>query len=323
MLAVRYSASDGLVVDPNYSTPKPAKDEALIQVSTIGICSTDLELVKGYFGFSGVLGHEFVGKVIACEDSKWMNQRVVGSINFADKSSLEYAEYGLEHHPHRKVLGILNHDGAMAEYVVVPTQNLFAVPESVTDREAVFAEPLAAALRIAQQVICDPNEPACVIGPGRLGMLIGRTLALQGRQVRMAGRQQGSLKLAENWGLATSLVKDLESSSYHFVVEATGNPDALADAIRITRPLGKIVLKSTFEGAQQTDLTKLVVDEIQLIGSRCGPFAPSLALLKSGSIAVQELIDDVYPLDQAERAMRRAAEPGVRKVLLEVGDVTS
>ena len=319
MLAVRYSTAEGLVVDFDYEKPTPSANEALIAVSTVGICSTDLELVKGYYGFAGVLGHEFVGTVIECGDVGWLGKRVVSSINFADESTKEFAEYGREHHPGREVLGIVGRDGAMAEFVTAPTTNLFHVPDSVDNRTAVFAEPLAAALRIAQQIVCNPEHRICVIGPGRLGMLIGRVLSLNGAEVTMAGRHLGALALAEKWGMATSLTSELPTSHFHFVVDATGNPDALAEAIRITRPLGKIVLKSTFEGVQQIDLTKLVVDEIQLIGSRCGPFGPALSLLKTESVAVHDLIDDVYPLAEAKQAFETAAKSGVRKILLAVG----
>lgn len=315
MQAVRLTSA-GLQVDLDCPKPACMPGEALIRVSLAGICSTDLELVKGYFGFEGILGHEFVGCVVECDDPKWIGKRVVSSINFADKSSAEYREYGLEHHPHRTVLGILNRDGAMAEFVCVPTQNLFLVPEEVDDQSAVFTEPLAAALRIAQQIPLNPDQRVCVIGPGRLGMLIGKVLSLHGADVTMAGRSETSLELAQNWGLASELTPNLETSSYHLVVDATGNPAALNEAIRITRPLGCIVLKSTFEGAHQADLTKLVVDEIRLVGSRCGPFAPALRLLKSGRLPVHSLIDDVYPIEQAMQAMKHAASRGVRKILV-------
>lgn len=306
---------DGLVLVDS-PIPTPSAEEALVKVNVAGICSTDLELVKGYYQFRGILGHEFVGQVSECAQREWVGKRVVSSINFVDKDFDAFAEFGLEHHPDRTVLGIVNRDGVFAEYVTIPIANLFEVPPAVVDRAAVFAEPLAAALRITQQIRVDANWRIAVLGPGKLGMLIGKVLSLQGADVTLLGRRTTSLELAQSWGLKTMQSDQCDSSSFHAVVDATGHPAGLSTAIDLTRPLGTIVLKSTFHGAQQIDLTKVVVDEIKIVGSRCGPFRPALRLLAGGAVNVESLIDAEYSLSDALTAMEHAAQSGVRKVLL-------
>lgn len=309
---------NGLCFDRDYPKPEHADGESLIRVSLAGVCSTDLELVKGYYNYHGVLGHEFVGIVQQSSDSRWIGKRVVSSINFADANSPEFAEFGLEHHPKRTVLGIVARDGAMADYVAVPNQNLFEVPQSVSDREAVFVEPLAAAVRIAEQIQLRPTHRVAVIGPGRLGMLVAQVLQIRGAEVTVFGRSQGSLDLANRLGMATELIEHAPSSSFHLVADCTGSPEALQHAIRITRPCGTLILKSTYAGQASINLTKVVVDEIRVVGSRCGPFAPALRLLERRQIEVQSLIDQIFTLDQALTAFEKAAQPGVRKILLAV-----
>lgn len=313
--------SNGLTLHTDWQTPKLEEGEALVRVRLAGVCSTDLEIAKGYFGFQGTLGHEFVGTVEQLKSSEsesqtWIGQRVVASINFANRHSPEYATYGFEHHPRRSVLGILNWDGAMADFVRVPIDNLYGVPDDVSDRQAVFTEPLAAALRIPQQLKLDPNYRICVIGPGRLGMLIAHVLERAGCCVTVVGRSERSVQLARKWGIATGKADDFEDSSFDIVVDATGNAQGLAEAIRLTRPLGQLVLKSTFEQQGQTDLTKVVVDEIQIVGSRCGPFSAAIRMLKSGDLCSEDLIDGEYNIEQAIEAFELAAQPSVRKVLL-------
>ncbi|MEM7473386.1 MAG: alcohol dehydrogenase catalytic domain-containing protein [Planctomycetota bacterium] len=308
--------------------PRPNGDEALIRVHVAGICSTDLEIVRGYFGFQGTLGHEFVGTVeevhakgVADDQArsamqKWVGKRVVSSINFADVLSPEYAQFGLEHHPHREVLGIFGRDGAMADYVTVPVQNLFAVDPELEDRAAVFTEPLAAGIRIAEQIKLAPSLRACVLGPGRLGMLVARVLQLSGVCVAVIGRSIKSLELPKSWGMPTGMSDSFPTSSFDLVVDTTGNPRGMQEAIRLTKPLGTIVLKSTYEGLADVDLTKVVVDEIQVRGSRCGPFAPALRMLKSKRIQTNELIDGEYDIERGLEAFELASQPGIRKVLL-------
>ena len=308
----------GLEVRRDYPCPERSSEEALIQVSLAGICSTDLELVKGYAGHRGVLGHEFVGRVQQADDPAWIGKRVVSSINFADPATPEYAEFGYEHHPHRQVLGIVNRDGAMADEVVVPQRHLLEVPAEVPDRAAVFTEPLAAALRIAEQVPVRPSASMAVIGPGRLGLLVAKVLALGGGDVTVLGRSARSLALPQRWGLPTADVETAASDAFELVVEATGNPAGLEHALRLVKPLGTLVLKSTYADRAAVDLTKLGVGEVSVIGSRCGPFAPAVRLLQRRAIDLESMIEAEYEIEQAAEAFDHAAQPGVRKVLLRV-----
>lgn len=317
MRAVRLTDS-GLLFDAEYPSPSVGPTEALIRVQLAGICSTDLELVKGYYNFRGVLGHEFVGVVEHCADSYWQGRRVVSSINFADPNSSNFAEYGLEHDPQRTVLGILGRDGAMADYVAVPVANLYEVPASVDDQRAVFAEPLAAALRIAEQMVLRPSQAVAVIGPGRLGMLVSQVLAARGTQVKLLGRNPASLQLAQRMHFETNLVEDVPDSSFACVVDCSGAATGFQQAVRITRPRGTLVLKSTYQGAAPLELTKLVVDEIQVLGSRCGPFAPALRMLARDEVEVAALVDGRYSIENAAQAFAHAAQPSVRKILLEL-----
>lgn len=300
--------------------PATEADESLVRVSMAGICSTDLELVKGYMGFAGVLGHEFVGVVERSGDPNWVGARVVSTINFGILESPENREFGDEHDPNRSVLGIVNRDGAMADYVTVPTRHLLRVPDDVNDRQAVFTEPLAAALRIRQQILVPPTARVAVVGPGRLGMLIGRVLSFAGVDVTMLGRTEESLQLADDWGLATALACDVDDDSFEIVTESTGSPQGLRHGLRIVKPLGTLVMKSTYAGSLNVDLTKVVVGEINLVGSRCGPFEPALRLLSQNAIDTESMIDAVYSASESIEAFQHAARRGVRKVLLNFRD---
>lgn len=301
---------------PDYPRPVPGDDQALIRLGTAGICSTDLEIVRGYAGFEGILGHEFVGVVEAAEDTTWIGRRVVGGINLGCRACSVCEADGPEHCPKRTVLGIIDHDGAFADYFTLPIANLLPVPDDVPDDAAVFAEPLAAALRIQEQLLVRPSARTAVVGPGRLGMLIGQVLALSGTRVTMLGRRAESLALAVKLGIDAAIVGEQEDDAFDFVVEATGNEAGLAQALRIVRPLGTLVLKSTFAGRAHVDLTKLVVGEIRVQGSRCGPFEPALRLLSDGKIETRAMIDGSYSLSEGESAFEHASLPGVRKILL-------
>lgn len=305
----------------DYPQPTPSAEEALIRVRLAGICSTDLEMVKGYVSsFRGVPGHEFVGTVSAAPDSYWEGKRVVGSINLGC-GHCSMCQRGIpEHCVERRVLGIREKDGVFAEYVTLPVENLFAVPAGMADETAVFTEPLAAALRIREQVRVRPAAKTAVLGPGRLGLLVGQVLALDGTDVTMLGRRAASLELPARLGLGAGLSKDYADHDFDFVVDVTGNPDGLKEALRLTRPLGALVIKSTFADAAPINLSPAVVDEITVIGSRCGPFAPALRLLAQERIAVSPLIDATYPLHQGEEAFAHAAQSGVRKILLQPGN---
>ncbi len=297
--------------------PVPGKGEALIRVTLAGICATDLELNKGYAGgFTGVLGHEFVGVVEEAADASWTGRRVTGTINLGCQRC-EYCLAGVrEHCRNRTVLGIIQKDGGFAEYLTLPVQNLVPISDSLPDETAVFTEPLAAALRIREQVVVSPGKPAAVVGPGRLGLLVARSLALAGTPVVVFGRSASSLELPRRWGLETALVSEIDDSRFDFVVEVTGNPAGLAASLRLVRPLGTLILKSTFADPGVVDLTKIVVDEIHVVGSRCGPFSPALRLLEAGVVPVWDLIDGRYPLSEALEALNHASRPGVRKILL-------
>lgn len=301
----------------DYPLPQAAPDETLIRVTRAGICATDLEMVKGYRqDFAGVMGHEFVGVVEQAPDAAWHGRRVVGGINLGCQQCEVCQRQGPEHCPSRRVLGIHGKDGVFADYVTLPLANLLAVPDGVPDEAAVFTEPLAAALRILEQTPVRPSAQTAVIGPGRLGLLVGQVLALAGVDVVMIGRSRLSLELPASLGLATGLAADFADERFAFIVEATGNETGWQTALRLVRPLGTIILKSTFVGQPAIAMSDLVVREITVVGSRCGPFAPALRLLANGRINTQALIDAEYPLRQGLIALTHAAKPGVRKVLL-------
>ncbi len=299
--------------------PEPGSGEALIRVRCAGICSTDLEIVRGYAGYRGILGHEFAGEVVATGegvDAAWLGRRVVGSINVGCRACAVCADSGPEHCPNRRVVGIMDWDGVFADYTRLPVANLLRVPDGLADEEAVFTEPLAASLRIREQVPAREGERIAVIGPGRMGLLIGQVLARSGGQVIVLGRRLASLALPAQLGLATGLVNDAPDGRFDLVVEATGNDQGLAAAIRLLRPEGTLVLKSTYAGKATVDLSPVVVNELRVVGSRCGPFAPALAALSLGEVVVQPLIDGRFALRDGLAAFARADEPGVRKVLL-------
>lgn len=301
----------------DYPTPTPQPNEVLVRVRLAGICTTDLEMEKGYIpGFQGVLGHEFVGEVVSGSDERWHGRRVVASINIGCGTCPVCLGQGPEHCPHRQTLGIHQRDGIFADYVALPVSNLLEVPATVSDEAAVFTEPLAAAVRIREQVRVRPSADTAVIGPGRLGLLVGQVLALDGTAVTMLGRHVSTLELPAQLGLQTALADDLPDNSFDFVVEATGNESGFAQALRLVRPLGTIILKSTFAAQSQINLTKIVVSEISVIGSRCGPFAPAMRLLAANAVNVQALISAEFPLADGLAAFEMAARYGVRKVLL-------
>jgi threonine dehydrogenase-like Zn-dependent dehydrogenase len=297
--------------------PEPAAGEARVRVLRAGICNTDLELVKGYYPFRGVPGHEFVGRVEAapgCDD--WIGKRVVGEIN-AVCGACAACRAGRERHCERRtVLGIVGRDGAFAEYLTLPVRNLHAVSEALADDVATFVEPLAAALEIQEQIAIHPADRVVVLGSGKLGQLIAQTLALVGCDLTVVGRSAAQLALLAERGIATLATEALPARRADVVVECTGQPQGLDLALRAVRPRGTIVLKSTYAGQPSLDLARVVVDEITLLGSRCCPFAPALALLERGAVDPRPLISARLPLEQGLRAFAQAAKPGALKVLL-------
>lgn len=301
----------------NYPTPTPRADEALVRVTLAGICATDLEIVRGYVpGYANVPGHEFVGVVEAAADARWVGQRVVASMNIGCQTCDVCRKHGPEHCPNRRALGVHDWDGAFAECLVIPVRNLYRVPDSVPDERAVFTEPLAAALQIREQLKIRPSAKTAVIGPGRLGLLVAQVLHLAGEDVTVLGRRSSSLALPATWGMQTGLVTDFPDDHFDFVVEVTGNEAGFVQALRLVQPMGTILLKSTFAGKSNLDMTKIVVSEITLIGSRCGPFDSALRLLEQNKIHTSPMITAEFSLVDGLAAFQKAAEPGVLKVLI-------
>jgi threonine dehydrogenase-like Zn-dependent dehydrogenase len=288
---------------------------ALIKVHLAGICSTDLQIFKGYMGFRGVPGHEFVGSVSDGPDNLH-GKRVVGEINFGC-GQCEDCKRGLSRHcPNRKVMGILGADGAFAEYVSVPVANVHEVPDNISDEAAVFSEPLAAAFEILEQVQIDPGDDVLVLGEGKLGNLCAQALKLSGANVTALGKHEDKLKLIRRAGVRTILLGDWKGKLYDIVVEATGSESGLKLAMSAVRPRGTLVLKSTIAGEHHISLAPLVINEVTVIGSRCGLFEPALEALEERSVSVTPLIEKVYPLAEGLDAVAHAARAGTRKILL-------
>jgi threonine dehydrogenase-like Zn-dependent dehydrogenase len=292
---------------------------AVVRVRLAGICNTDLEILKGYMGFRGVLGHEFVG-VVDEGPSAWLGRRVVGEINFACGTCAACREALGRHCAARQVMGILGADGSFAEYVAVPVTNLHAVPDDVSEEAAVFTEPLAAAFEILEQLTLRPGETCTVLGDGKLGLLVAQVLHQSGARVLAVGNHLKKLAILSRRGIATSLSGDWSREPSDVVVEATGSTTGFALALSVTRPRGRLVLKSTLAENAALSLAPVVINEVTVVGSRCGPFAPALRALREGTVDVRSLISARFPLADGPRALRRAAERGVLKVLLECGE---
>jgi len=297
--------------------PEPPEGEALIRVLRAGICNTDLELLRGYYPYSGILGHEFVGVVERGPESL-QNQRVVGEINAACGECRFCRKGQPTHCENRTVLGIVNRNGAFAEYLTLPVKNLYAVPDTITTDMATFTEPVAAALEIQEQVPITPGDRILVVGDGKLGQLVAQTLALTGCDLLAVGRHRDKLENLESLGIKTGFADAVTNGQFDIAVECTGNPEGFTIARRALRPRGTLVLKSTYAGHLTLDISSLVVDEITLIGSRCGPFPKALELLAQNKINVNPLIQAKYPLDEAIAAFEHAQRRGVLKVLLEI-----
>jgi threonine dehydrogenase-like Zn-dependent dehydrogenase len=282
-----------------------------------GICNTDLELQRGYYGFSGTPGHEFVGEVVEADTAELLGRRVVGEINLAC-GKCEWCRRGLRRHcPNRSVLGIAGHPGAFREFLTLPEVNLHVLPESVTNDEAVFVEPLAAACEIMDQAKIPERDEVAVLGDGKLGLLIAQVLHAHRINARLFGRHREKLRIAERAGIETTLTKaKVPVAAYNWVIEATGSQGGLRQAIQMVRPRGSIFMKSTIHGSGSIDTASVVVNEITLIGSRCGRFEPAINLLRSRTINVVDLISESLPLSEARRAFGHAARRGVLKVLL-------
>ena len=305
----------------DYPKPQPQKGEALIKVNTIGICNTDFEITKGYMGYKGILGHEFTGVVeeINADDKSLLKKRVVGEINCGCKDC-DYCRQGLERHCfNRSTLGIWKREGCFAEFVCLPVSNLLEIPESVTDEEAVFTEPLAAALEILEQVHIPPDKKVIVLGDGKLGLLIALTLNACGLNVLLVGKHEEKLGIAKKQGVRTQLLSELKIEKvYDYVVEATGSITGFETSLALTKPRGTLILKSTIAASKEFNLAPIVIDEITVIGSRCGQFAAALRLLESGRIDVKPLITDIFTIDKSIEAFERNKEKSSVKVLVKV-----
>ncbi len=300
----------------------PARgDEALVRVRLAGVCNTDLEIARGYAGFEGTLGHEFVGVVERAPGAPELEgRRVVGEINAGCGRCLWCRAGDARHCPERTVLGIVGRDGAFAEYLQLPASNLLPVPDEVPDERAVFAEPLAAACAVGERVRIETETRLAVVGDGKLGLLCAQALkAMTGAGVTLVGRHDAKLDVARSRGvraLKTDELPDSYARAFDVAVEASGSPAGFETALKLLRPRGTLVLKSTFHGTTELNAAPVVVDEISIVGSRCGRFAPALELLRRNAVEVDALVHGEFPLSEGVRAMERAAEPGVLKVLL-------
>jgi len=307
---------NGVVSVRRQPVPRRPEGFALIRLLYGGICNTDIELQRGYYGFRGTPGHEFIGEVVEADDRRWIGQRVAGEINLAC-GECEWCARGLGRHcPKRTVLGIVKQPGAFREFLTLPERNLRRVPREISSEQAVFVEPLAAACEILDQVRIPRGAPVAVLGDGKLGLLASQVLQAHGAEVHQYGRHKEKLRIAGQAGVSTEIAKKLPVAKYEFVVEATGSSEGLRQAVQMTQPRGTIVMKSTVHGLVSIDTAPVIVNEITLVGSRCGRFEPALRLLKNKKVNVDAMISEVLPLKDAPRAFRAAAKPGVLKVLL-------
>jgi len=304
-----------IILDENY--PDPISDETLVRVDLAGICGTDLEILNGYMRYQGILGHEFVGTVEKSENPGLIGKRVVGEINVGC-GVCDYCVKGIERHcSHRTVLGILKRNGAFAEFLSLPAKNLHIIPDSITDEQAVFVEPLAAAFEIKEQLKLEPQWNVAVVGDGRLAHLIIRVIKLTCPNIVCFGRHKNKLASLEKLKIKTKVgINSFDEQSFDLVVEATGSNSGFVDTMKLVRPRGTVILKSTIASRENLDLTPTVVNEITLIGSRCGSFKPAIDSLATGIITVDDMVDSTYPLEKFYEAIEHAKKPDTLKVFL-------
>lgn len=312
-----------LKLDNNYPKPIPNKGEALIKVTIAGICNTDYEITKGYMGYVGVLGHEFVGIVedVNGDDKSWIGKRVVAEISWGcDDPNCEWcAKKNYRHCPNRHTIGIWKKDGCMAEYITLPTNILFEIPENVTDEQAVFVEPLAAACEITEQLHIEPTAKVLVLGDGKLGLTTALTLNSLNLDVLLVGKHQNKLNIAKNQGVKTELLENFKQEKiYDVVVEATGTASGFETSMSLTKPRGILVLKSTVATGKELNLAPIVIDEITVLGSRCGQFTPALRLLKNNRIDFSPFITSIYSIDNAIEAFEANKSKDSLKILIKI-----
>lgn len=321
MKAVVFTKDNELKLVNNYQKPVPQEGEALVRVTLAGICNTDYEITKGYMGYDGILGHEAVGVVeeVNGEDKSLVGKRVVPEISYGckDPNCSWCAQKLYRHCPERHTLGIFRKDGVFAQYFTMPVEVLFEVPDNVSDTQAVFVEPLAAALEITEQHHIKPFEKVVVLGDGKLGLITALALNAQNIDVVLVGKHQNKLDIAKAQGVETSLLSDFEIEKiYDVVVEATGSISGFETALALTKPRGVLVLKSTVAASKEFNLAPIVIDEITVLGSRCGQFPAALRLLKSGKIDFTPLISATYSIDEAIEGFEKNKEKDTLKVLL-------
>ncbi len=310
--------SNTLCYKNNYTDPEPHKGEALIRVTHAGICNTDLEIIKGYMNFSGIPGHEFVGVVEDSQSPGLTGKRVTGEINIACDECI-YCKSGMQNHcAERSVLGIHDKDGVFAEYTTLPTKNLHLIPDSVSDENAVFIEPLAAAFEIIEQVDISCNDNVCILGDGKLGMLVGQVLALTGCRLIVLGRHESKLAVLEDLGIRTGKSDEVIEGVFDVVVDCTGSRSGINTALKIVKPGGRIVLKTTLAKSGAVDLNSVVVNELTLIGSRCGPFSPAIRSIEEGKVDVSSLVSGTFSLEDGLKAFELASAEDALKVIIKV-----
>ena len=299
----------------DYDPPKPG--ETLVKINLAGICGTDIEILNGYMSYQGIPGHEFVGVIKESQDSHLIGKRVVGEINVGC-GICELCKKGLERHcPHRTVLGILRRDGAFAQYLSLPEKNLHVIPDQIRDDQAVFVEPLAAAFEIKEQINLKQESSIALVGDGRLAQLVALVLNLSCQNITCFGRHKNKLELLKNLGIKTKIGIDSDDiQKFDLVVEATGSNSGFTDSMKLIKPKGTVILKSTLASKANLDLTSMVINEVSVIGSRCGPFRPAINALASGIISVDNLIDSTYSLERFQDAFEQAKKPDILKVLL-------
>lgn len=314
MIAVQIK--HGTVKVEETARPERRHGFALIRLLAAGICNTDLELQRGYYGFEGIPGHEFVGEVVEADTEALIGERVVGEINLPCHNC-EWCRRGFGRHcPNRTVLGIVKHPGAFAEFLTLPERNLHILPPTVPTRHGVFIEPVAAACEILDQVSLPPGARVAVLGDGKLGLLVAQVLQVSGAQVHQFGRHPDKLRIAESAGVVGEVADKLPVAEYDWVVDATGSPEGLRQAVSLVRPLGTVVLKSTVHGNVAIDTAPVIVNEVTLIGSRCGRFEPAIALLDAAKIQIDSMISETHDLSGAAAAFGAAGTKGALKVLL-------
>ena len=306
-----------LKLEKDYPMPSCKKGEVLIKTTMTGICNTDYEITLGYMGYKGVIGHEFVGIVEACEDKTLIGKRVVGDIN-CGCGECEWCKKGLHRHcPNRQTLGIWKKDGCFSDYFTLPIKNLLVVPDNVSDKQAVFTEPLAAALEILEQVHIQPIQKVLVLGDGKLGIITALALNASGLDVTLVGKHKEKLEIAKNQGVKTFLLEDIDiRKEWDFVIEATGSITGFETSVSLVKPRGILILKSTIAASKEFNFSSLVVDEVTIVGSRCGRFQPALRMLEQHKIDLTPLISGIYDVENVIEAFETNKRKDTVKVLV-------